>query len=333
MNVRVALLPGTRLSDPTYSRALIELSSALRGRGVDARAFCPRAQPLSRLRRFRPTVVNLHFSGRLGACAARWLDRAARDGASLAVTFQDLDHPDHPAPTAAERARVAALVGRARAVVALTPQLAREVRRRYPGARKISVVGNAVGASWFRRGSRRDGPITCVARLAPYKGIDVLLWAFADLAAADAKARLAVYGEDFSAGRFQRLAARLGLARRVSFEGPVAEARLRRALSRAPLVVSASRRETYGMAVLEALACGAPVLSTRCGAAPSLLAHGRSGWLVAPGDPRALSRALRRLWDDGALRVRLGKAGRGRARAQTWDDRARRYERLFGALS
>ena len=331
-NERIALLPGTRLCDPTYARVLAELAAALRRRGWQVRVFCPQTSTPRSLEQYRPAVINLHFSGHLCRRSLLWARNAQRAGAVLALTFQDIDHPDLPRLTAAKHADVSRLVASAEAVVALTVPMARQVRRRHNRRGRIEVIGNGVGPRWFVSATRRGGPIVCVARLAPYKGIDILLWSFADLARCDRSVRLAIFGPDFQRGHYRRLARALGVAGRVRFAGLVGEAELRRALRRAPLVISASRRETYGMALLEAMATGAPVLATRTGVAPDLLRQTATGWRVRPGDPAALTRALRRLWSDPALRARLGTAARQVAARHLWTERAARYDALFRGL-
>jgi glycosyltransferase involved in cell wall biosynthesis len=325
--MKIALVPATSLRDPTYGRVCRGLARALAGRGRAARAFDPR--DAERLRRFSPDVVHAHFSGRLPAASRALFARAAREGARLVLTFQDLDHPNHPRRTDVETRGVAALVRAARRVTALTPRLARAVLAAYPAARgKLSVVGNGVGPEWFAPPGAGRGGIAAAARLSPYKGVDLLLWAFRGLLDREPRARLVVCGRDFSNGHYQELARRLGLSERVRFLGEVGERRLRRELSRSRFFVSASRAETYGLAALEAMASGRAVLSSRTGAARTL-AHGREAWLVPPGDWRALERGMLRLWRDAALRRRLARGGRRLAAAGTWDDRARRYERIY----
>ena len=332
--LRIALLPGTGLDDPTYGRIVEGLCAELRRQGWRARGFCPKRCSQGELIRFRPDILHLHCSGHLGGRARRWLEAAARRPVQLILTFQDLDHPDLPAPDADSCRRIAGLVARASRVTALTPALARGVLLRYPkAAGKISVVGNGVAREWFRgEAPCRDGAtIVAAARLSPYKGIDLLLWAFCEFCRRAPDARLLIFGKDFQDGHYQGLARRLDLMSRVRFAGSVTGARLRAALHGARIFVSPSRRETYGMAVLEALACGTAVLAARTGAASQLLRHGRDAWLVPPGDWRALERGLSRLWPDASLRRRLGRAGRAAARRATWERRAREYGRLYAS--
>ncbi|MBI5624196.1 MAG: glycosyltransferase family 4 protein [Elusimicrobia bacterium] len=329
----IALLPGTTLSDPTHRRVLAGLKAALRSRGWAASAFCPAGTPLSALRSLRPGIVHLHTSGRVTAQAERRVRDCLGRGSKLVLTFQDLGHPDMPRPSAALRRRVAGLARRASLVTALTADLARRVRQEHPAvSRKLRVVGNGVDSGWFRPAgaARRPGDdILAVCRLAPYKGVDLLLWAFGTLAKTRPSARLNFCGRDFQAGHYRRLARRLGIAAKVRFRGEVSRSRLAAELSRARVFVSASRSETYGMAVLEALASGAPVLATRTGVAAELLRHGRDAWLVAPDDASALEQGLARLWSDASLRARLSRRGPKTACKALWDRRALEYGRLY----
>ena len=114
-----------------------------------------------------------------------------------------------------------------------------------------------------------------------------------------------------------------GMANRVSFPGPLTGADLARSYRAADLLVLASRAETYGMVVTEALAHGLPVVATEVGGVPEALGHGadsvRPGLLVPPGDPAALGAALRGWLGDAELRRRLRRAaGERRASLSGW---------------
>jgi glycosyltransferase involved in cell wall biosynthesis len=89
---------------------------------------------------------------------------------------------------------------------------------------------------------------------------------------------------------------------------------LERLYARAAVVACPSRREGFGVACLEAMAHGRPVVATDVGGLRDLVVDGKTGILVPPGDAAALRTALQRLLGDPDLRRRLGAAGRERAR-------------------
>ena len=159
----------------------------------------------------------------------------------------------------------------------------------------------------LRRQSRR--PIVLfVGRLRYYKGLDVLLRAAQRL---DVTALLVGSGPEGAALR--RLTADLGLEDRVRFVGAVPEADLPAYYHAADLFVlpSVYRSESFGIAMLEAQACGVPTLSTELGTATSAVnVHGESGLVVEPGSVEALAGAMRTLLDDPDRRRRMGERAR-----------------------
>jgi glycosyltransferase involved in cell wall biosynthesis len=119
---------------------------------------------------------------------------------------------------------------------------------------------------------------------------------------------------------------RLGLDAHVSLLGEVSVAEVGVCYDRSDVMVLASLRETYGMAVAEALARGLPIVATATGAHRDLVGDD-AGIVVAPGDRRALAEALIRMVDDTAFRARCGEgARRVRARLPDWDAAASRME-------
>jgi len=106
--------------------------------------------------------------------------------------------------------------------------------------------------------------------------------------------------------------------RRVTFAGELDEARLRDAYDRADVFVLATLRETFGMAVAEAIAHGLPVVSTKTGSIPATVGEG--GIVIDPGDERALSSALERVIGDAGVRARLkASAIARRSSLRSWD--------------
>lgn len=164
--------------------------------------------------------------------------------------------------------------------------------------------------------------LLCVATLNPLKGHELLLGALAALS--DVPWRLLCAGnltrDPDTVTRVRRLIEGSRLGDRITLAGELDEDRLDREFAQSDLFVLATRQETYGMAVAEALAHGVPVISTATGAIPQLVGRD-AGIVVPPGDERALTVALQRVLTDGALRDRLRAGARqARGRLATWDD-------------
>ena len=109
-----------------------------------------------------------------------------------------------------------------------------------------------------------------------------------------------------------RLVDELGLNSLIDFTGRISTPELVRHYNEATLLVSSSLHEGFGLPLAEAMACGTPAVATEIGSFREIVEHGESGWLVPPGDSRALAAAIRMMWNDPSLRERLGEGGRHR---------------------
>jgi glycosyltransferase involved in cell wall biosynthesis len=117
-------------------------------------------------------------------------------------------------------------------------------------------------------------------------------------------------GDDLNAGRDESL--------RACYRGALA-------------LTLASYHETFGMPMLEAMACGTPVVASRASALPEI--GGDAAFYAPPNDPDAWAAALRRVVDDGQLRERLRAEGVERAKRFSWDESVRRHVALFRAVA
>ncbi len=171
-------------------------------------------------------------------------------------------------------------------------------------------------------GSAIGGNLLCVGPVTPDKGHDVLLAALGELR--DLEWRCVCVGAlDLDPTFVDRLGGS-GIADRVEFTGPVSQPRLEEIRSTTDLVVSASRNESFGMAVAEGLARGIPVVATEVGGQPEAVGATGAGLFVPPGDVDALAAALRRWLTEPGLRERLrGAAADRRASLTTWAETAR----------
>jgi glycosyltransferase involved in cell wall biosynthesis len=338
-------------SDPTDRAVATGLGRALKGRGHRVLLVGPRRRRgearrsrVAGLPLFRVTtaaeLLELHRDERVDAwhCHAfarghAPLERAARLGRWPLVVTPHLVLEDYLRFAGGERGLGALLRG-AGAVTAVCGASRRELAARFPFLRGVRVIHNgaAAGAGLAARAGGGGVPFAlCAARLAPYKGQDLLLMAFARLADARPDARLVLCGRDQTRGGMRRLARALGVADRVRFMGAVPPARARRLMGRCRVFVLPSRRENFPLALLEAMRAGAPVAAAAAGGVAELARDGREALLTRPGDIEGLAAALRRLWDDAALRRRLSRSARRRARDFTWERAAAAYEKAYDA--
>ena len=343
--MRIALVAPSR-SDPAHRRVLASLRERLVALGDEVSVFPPERGPvpreprlaLERLLRERGIQIChvQYFSRGFG-----WLARLRRPpGTRLVLTHQGASFELMERPAAfrrlARRADVLTSVSRAglgelRAFFAGT----RAVFRHIPNGTDLGPGRGRPRAipRKCRLGGLGRGPfILSVGRLSAYKGTDILLMAFARLAAEEPGLELAVCGPDQAGGRLARFAARLGLGRRVRFLGDTRPARVRELLARCLFFVLPSRRENMPMALLEAMAAGKAVIASDVGGVAEAMRHRVEGLLVEPEDVPALAGAMRRLARDARLRTRLGRAARLRARLYDWSLVALSYRRLYARV-
>jgi glycosyltransferase involved in cell wall biosynthesis len=187
----------------------------------------------------------------------------------------------------------------ARLVIAVSNDLAE--RARALGAVNVRVIPNGVEMPAHVGAEAEPAEVLYAGRLSPEKGVLELLDAAQGL-------NLVVAGDG-------------PLRDRVPFaRGFVPHDELQRLYARAAVVACPSRREGFGVACLEAMAHGRPVVATRVGGLLDLVVDGETGIVVPPRDAAALRSALERLLADPALRHRLGAAGRDRARTHfSWE--------------
>lgn len=159
------------------------------------------------------------------------------------------------------------------------------------------------------------GPLLLfVGRLRYYKGLEYLIAAMREL-----PGTLLIVGDGPMRETWQQLTANLGLGERVFFLTDVNDDDLPAYYHACDLFVlpASQRSEAFGTVLLEAMACGVPVISTELGTGTSWVNQdGETGLVVPPADSAALVGAIRRLLDDGGLRERMGRAARARVEAE-----------------
>jgi colanic acid/amylovoran biosynthesis glycosyltransferase len=185
---------------------------------------------------------------------------------------------------------------------------------------KLEIVHCGVDPSAYDVPDRHERPgplhVLCVGRLVADKGHGVLLDALATLRDQGVEVRATFAGDGPERGALERQAAQLRLGAGISFEGLVSQERLRDLYSAADVFCLPSFAEGVPVVLMEAMATGLPVVSTRVTGIPELVDDGVSGELAPPGRPEALASAIRGLAADPDRRTALGRAARAKVVAE-----------------
>jgi len=212
----------------------------------------------------------------------------------------------HDSPQAMEARRVEEkLFLAADKVIVTTPAIRQDVIDRFPETLgRVTVLPNYVDTDLFRPldGKKTQGTVLFVGRIATEKNLDSLFEAVIPL-----DLRLILIGEGKLRADLQSRFAELG--DRVVWEGNVPNAEIPSYLNQADIFVLPSLYEGHPKVVLEAMACGVPVVGADSPGIRELIEHGETGFLCNP-DPIGIRTALEQLLGDPALRARLGANGR-----------------------
>lgn len=168
-----------------------------------------------------------------------------------------------------------------------------------------------------------------------WKGIDVLIDAFSQVVRELPSARLVLVGEGDAVEQHRARVKALGLSGNVTFPGKLTGTALAERFQRATVVVlpSTTAAESFGMTLIEAMACGVPVVASNVGGIPFVVDDGRDGLLVPPADAGALAAACLRILRDPQLAAALGRSGHGKVTERyLWPGRIDSYAAIFETL-
>ena len=248
--------------------------------------------------------------------------------------------------SALKRRAARSLLGDVAVIVAIshwTAELCRDVLQEIglvPSADLIRVVPLGTDPVIFHPGidttairQRHQLPagrwLLTVARLTAHKGIDTGIRVLASLAGEFPELRYAVVGSGADRAELEALAARLGVGDRVRILSGIPDRELPAFYNLAELYLGLSRQsertvEGFGISLVEASACGVPVVAGRTGGIPDAVREGETGRLMDPYDPEAIASTVRALLRDADERHRLGTGGRRLVESYlNWDRVAR----------
>jgi glycosyltransferase involved in cell wall biosynthesis len=268
------------------------------------------------------------------------------------VTIYDLSRDRLPQPSrklfgqrrSFLRTRRTAL--RASRVITISAHSAKDIVELYGVPReRIVIVSPAVGPEFYpvvdpavrasikaRYGIRREAFVLSGGGTEPRKNIVGLIEAFGRATRLREKLNLVVVGGmELGAEAIREVVRRTRLEEAVIFPGHVPLEDLRMLYSSCALFAFPSLYEGFGMPVLEAMACGAPVVSSNASSLPE--AAGDAALLVDPRNPEAWPQAMTRVYEDANLREDLRRRGALRIKAFSWEQSAREQLRVYQELA
>jgi glycosyltransferase involved in cell wall biosynthesis len=318
VDVEIESLGGTRssIASPRLARCIARTGAAVLYSGTNAANIAAILASLLLGERVA-VVASEHTPPSVFLAEAKW--RAARLAAMRALY-----------PRAATIAVPLAAVGRELKEILRSPDLS------------ISVLPNPVfdGTLMSLKDEQPEIPlpgdegplVVSSGRMVRAKGFDVLLKAFALLKGTRPEASLVLLGDGPERRPLQELALALGISGSVRFTGTLRNPFA--VIGRASVMAQSSRREGFGNVLIEAMACGTPVVAADCPFGPRvILRDGLAGTLVPPEDPEALASGIDALLGDPALAARQSERGREVAAEYEAARTVPRFERLFEEIS
>jgi glycosyltransferase involved in cell wall biosynthesis len=243
-------------------------------------------------------------------------------------------NPYDPATTVVFKAAARAAAKRCARLIATSAYMADTWRETGFTPDRICRIPLGIDTKTFRRVQNArallrldaEAPIVLyAARLSRENGVDIALEAFARMLSSVPAAQLHMLGDGPERDRLREQAQQLGIASQVTWHGWVDLNLLPAYYSAADVFPFSGRSGGTPRVLIQAMACGAPVIGSAIGGITDHVEHEKTGLLVPAGDSAALAAALERLLTDHELRFRLAQAGEAYAREQVdWDVLARR---------
>lgn len=273
------------------------------------------------LRRLRPDLVHIAFCWTLYGTSALWL--AQRCGIATVISvhnaFPPVEFNDW------QRALLQRAMTGVKGVYAVSDSAMQRFlaiyRQWLPASVRLAVIPNCVDTRRFQPSPRRraaaraqwgiaaeDEVIGSVGRLSPQKRPEQLLAIFAELAQSRPRLKLLLVGAGPLESSLREAVKRQRLSRRVIFTGY--QAQVENVIPAMDLHLLVSSREGFGIATIEAMACGVPALATRVPGSEDILQGSAGGLLLPPGDTAGAARIVAQLLDEPGRRAAMGCAGR-----------------------
>lgn len=313
----------------------IQLTRLVRMQSSVSPSLLPLAWRLAR--RDPPDVLHAHNLFFFSTVAATLLKRVLRKPLVTTLhigSLRDLGGSARLLASCYERTLGRAIVRGSDRLVTVSEAVARHAIELGARPEAVRVIANGVDPQQFQPAARRGNGtfrIACVGRLIFNKGPQFLIEAAAQILEARPEAEFVLVGDGPLRAGLEERARELGIRERVEFMGTRSD--VPAILQGCDLLVRPSLLEGMPLAILEAMACGLPVVATPISGSAELVRDGENGLLVRPADPGALAGAILRLMENEALREAQGRRGRWLVEhGYSWDSVAERTLAVYREL-
>ena len=287
---------------------------------------------LKAVRALSGTVSVMHVMANSGwawfLCAAPAVNAAVRRGVPVIVHYHGGLAREFLAKSSARVARTL----RQASVVVVPSRFLQEVFAAH--GVESQVIPNGVSLDVFRLGPERPpggrgSHVVITRNLEALYGIDTAIRAAAILRKEFPDLVVSIAGSGPHRGALENLTAELHLAQVIRFTGRLDVAQIAALYAQADVVLNPSRADNTPTSLLEAAACGVPIVSTNVGGVPYLVEHGCSAWLIPPDAPELMAEALARVLNDADLRRKLRANGIELANSCSWSNVKRQWLELY----
>lgn len=280
--------------------------------------------------KIRPDVVNVHYASGCGLLAML-------SGVKPTVlSCYGSDIFEFPRLNKFNNWLLKRILKKADTLASTSHAMADEIRNLLPKyEKKIAITPFGVDTELFKPCFREvsNGPLVVgiVKTLSPIYNIDLLLRAFAVVCQSmNPRPVLRIFGDGPSKSHLIQLAGDLNISEYVEFRGRVSNENVPMELNQMDVFVNCSKQESFGVNILEAMACGLPVVATDCVGPRELILNGKSGIIVKDRKPESLASEIIKLLKDSELRESMGSVGRERVcKAYDWNKNVFDLERVL----
>ena len=233
-------------------------------------------------------------------------------------------------------------LARADAVIAQTNDMKSAIQKLYH--RDVFVIPNGVDIDRFSRISRGKARIRLnieanekillfVGGLRPVKGVRYLIESMSIIKQRDRNIRLLIVGDGEQRRNLEKSTEKLNLGKWISFAGEIPSERVAEYLVASDIFVLPSLSEGFPLTVLEAMASGLPIVTTRVRGLPEIVKDNENGCLVQPKNPGQIAEKVLLLLENDDLRQRVSENNREKAKQYTWESVAKNLEEIYSEVT